>query len=188
MALLDTEKAAWESYQQIHDQFLNNEYAVVVKELKPCCPCPICGSREHPLPYHPASPSGEITTAEDDSIAQEDHAKAQNAYNQAKAALDALERTITASRDKLQLTGSTADALTQTRKDQSAFSGAYDQADTLRSQAKAAADDVRELEQQLGTLQKEEPDLQRDLNDASEKYHRAQGELEALKNSMPAES
>ena len=58
----------------------------------------------------------------------------------------------------------------------------------MRSQAKDAVAKVKELEQQLGTLQKEEPDLQQNMNDASGKYHRTQGELEALKKSMPAES
>ena len=68
-ALLDAENAAWESYQLIHERFLSNEYAVVVKELKPGCACPICGSREHPQPYDPAPASGKAVTAREDSTA-----------------------------------------------------------------------------------------------------------------------
>lgn len=43
-------RGAQEQYQRAYRRFLDNQAGILAGELKPGCPCPVCGSTEHPNP------------------------------------------------------------------------------------------------------------------------------------------
>ena len=189
-SLLKKVYVAWEKYQLIHNQFLNNEYAVVVKELKPGIPCPICGSVDHPNPYKPRKNSNAnvTVTARQDSDAQNKHSTIQNEYNQAKAALDELERSIQARIESLGLTGDISDLLVETRQKEIRVILENKNIQDLWNDAKAASYKIRDLEKQLTEYQKTEETLQKKAEEASGRYQQIQGSYQAIQKSMPNES
>lgn len=186
--LHDSAVKAWNEYSEIHSRFLSNEYAVVVKELKPGCPCPVCGSTEHPKPYDPSGLSGITVTAAEDSKAHDLHEAAADRYNQAKAALEALSGTVRSSREKLGLTGPVSEALENACQEEKRKADALAAVNAALEQAKADAGKVRDIEAELAVLEKNESVLQEALSQASGEFQRVQGEYAALQGSMPAES
>jgi len=67
-----------EEYERVYKQFIEGQAGILAHELKEGCPCPVCGSRSHPMPA--AQTAG--------AISQEELKKAKNAHDDALMELE----------------------------------------------------------------------------------------------------
>ncbi|KRK97874.1 exonuclease SbcC [Secundilactobacillus odoratitofui DSM 19909 = JCM 15043] len=77
-------ESATTQYDNLKNQWLVNQIAVLASQLKPGTPCPVCGSESHPHPYH-----GTATQTVDDQMVKQ----SEQALQLAKTALAKLEAT-----------------------------------------------------------------------------------------------
>ncbi|KRM71904.1 AAA family ATPase [Lacticaseibacillus brantae] len=158
-ALLDAQavqEQAQAAYQQLLDQQISAQITVLVGQLSPDTPCPVCGSTDHP---HPATITAEPVTAEVLEVADQNRAQAANQVTTLQTQIAEIQHTLT-------------DIQTQQQTQSTALNEALESLDvsdfaaftTLQATTQAAVDDQQK---QLTALTQTQLETTETLNTAT---------------------
>lgn len=103
LAAAEAEKIkAGACYEHAMEQYIGNQAGVLAKQLKPDCPCPVCGSVEHP---HPAAERLESISKEQLESLQQAREAAEKSYQQCAEEIHAWQQALKLKNQQLQKEG-----------------------------------------------------------------------------------
>lgn len=103
LAAAEAEKVkAGACYEHAMEQYIGNQAGILAKQLKPACPCPVCGSVEHP---HPAAELMESISKEQLESFQQAREAAEKSYQQCAEEIHAWQQTLKLKDQQLQKDG-----------------------------------------------------------------------------------